>query len=40
MDWYLDQFPGGGAMIKATGFGSVFLGVNDIDESLEFKSRA
>ena len=39
-DWYLDQFPGGGVMVTASGFGSVFLGVNDIDEDdLEFTSR-
>ena len=24
-DWYLEQFPGGGVMIEAEGFGSVFL---------------
>ena len=39
MDWYVQQFPGGGVMITASGFGSVFLGVDDIDETLELKSR-
>ena len=37
-DWYLEQFPGGGCMISAKGFGSVFLGECDI-EDLEFVSR-
>jgi hypothetical protein len=39
MDWYLDQFPGGGLMIIATNFGNVFLAENDIDEDLVFVSR-
>ena len=39
MDWYAKQFPGGGIMVTATGFGSVFLGVDDIDGMLEFHSR-
>lgn len=39
-DWYLEQFPGGGFMITAKGFGSVFLGEGDIDEDLEFVSRS
>ena len=39
MDWYLEKFPGGGFMINAKGFGSVFLGESDIDEDLEFLSR-
>jgi hypothetical protein len=39
-DWYLEQFPGGGFMITAKGFGSVFLGEDDIDEDLEFVSRS
>ena len=38
-DWYIDEFPGGGAMIWAEGFGSVFLGLGDIDEDLELMSR-
>ncbi len=40
MDWYAERFPGGGIMITATGFGSVFLGVDDIDDMLEFDSRS
>jgi hypothetical protein len=40
LDWYLDQFPGGGVMIEAEGFGSVFLRSDDIDEELQFGSRA
>jgi hypothetical protein len=39
MDWYVEQFPGGGFMINAKGFGKVFLGETDIDEDLEFVSR-
>jgi hypothetical protein len=39
-DWYLEQFPGGGFMITAKGFGSVFLGEDDIDEDLAFVSRS
>ena len=39
-DWYRDQFPGGGAMIVADGFGSVFLGVEDVgDGFLELVAR-
>jgi hypothetical protein len=39
MDWYLEQFPGGGVMINAKGFGRVFLAEGDIDDFLEFTSR-
>jgi hypothetical protein len=39
MDWYAQQCPGGGVMIIASGLGSVFLGIDDIAEPLEFKSR-
>jgi hypothetical protein len=38
-DWYVDQYPGGGFMITAKGFGKVFLSADDIDEDLEFVSR-
>ncbi|HEX7895212.1 MAG TPA: hypothetical protein VF447_13535 [Terriglobales bacterium] len=38
-NWFVQQFPGGGIMIQAKGFGSVFLGLNDIDEQLEFVNR-
>jgi hypothetical protein len=38
-DWFLDTFPGGGAMIEAHGFGNVFLGLENLDEDLEFVSR-
>ena len=38
MDWYLNEH-GGGIMIKAKDFGSVFLPVAAIDERLEFVSR-
>ncbi len=39
MDWYVEQYPGGGFMIAAQGFGNVFLTESDIDEDLEFVSR-
>lgn len=37
MDWYLNEHPDGGIMIKAASFGSVFL--SSIDERLKFVSR-
>ena len=39
LDWYLDQYPGGGFMITAVSFGPVFLTANDIDEDLQLISR-
>lgn len=39
-DWYVDQFPGGGLMVEAENFGSVFLNLSEIDEQLELVSRA
>jgi hypothetical protein len=39
-DWYLEEFPGGGAMIVAEGFDRVFLGVKDLDDALEFVARS
>jgi hypothetical protein len=39
MDWYADQYPGGGFMITADGFGRVFLTETDIDEDLQLVSR-
>jgi len=39
MDWYVDEFPGGGVMITARNFGNVFLAEGDIDEDLQFVSR-
>lgn len=38
-DWYVDQFPGGGLMIDAAGFGSVFLSEAEIDDQLELVLR-
>ena len=38
-DWYLDQWPGGGAMICADTFGSVYLSVDGLDDFLEFVAR-
>lgn len=40
LDWYLEEFPGGGVMISATGFGNVFLTAEDLDEHLTFLARA
>jgi hypothetical protein len=37
IDWYVEQYPPGGFMIVAEGFGSVFL--TEVDEDLEFVSR-
>ena len=39
LDWYLEQFPGGGVMITAAGFGNVFLDAEDLDEHLTFIGR-
>jgi hypothetical protein len=39
MDWYIEQYAGGGVMITASGFGNVFLTEPDIDEDLDFISR-
>lgn len=38
-DWYLQEFPGGGIMIRAAGFGNVFL-TETREDDLEFVSRA
>jgi hypothetical protein len=38
MDWYVEQFPGGGFMITARNFGNVFLTESSI-EDLKFVSR-
>lgn len=39
VDWYLQEYPGGGLMLKANNFGNVFLRENEIDEELVFVSR-
>jgi hypothetical protein len=39
MDWYAEQFPGGGFMIAARNFGNVFLTESGIDEDLKFVAR-
>ena len=39
MDWYIEQYPGGGLMITAGSFGKVFLTEADIDADLDFVSR-
>ncbi len=40
IDWYIEKYPGGGIMLDADNFGHVFLTEEDIDEKLEFVSRA
>ncbi len=37
--WYARAFPGGGVMIDAMGFGSVFLAGSELDDQLELVSR-
>ena len=37
--WYVQQYPPGGIMISAEGFGNVFLMLGDEHEDLEFVSR-
>ena len=39
VDWYLEEFPGGGVMIRTDGFGNVFLDAEDLAEHLTFLSR-
>lgn len=39
LDWYLDQYPGGGLMVKAEGFGDVFLTGGELYEDLKFIGR-
>ena len=39
LDWYVDQYPGGGMMITARTFGRVFLAAEDIDEDLTLVTR-
>jgi hypothetical protein len=39
MDWYLEEFPGGGFMINTSKFGRVFLDDPKKNEDLQFVSR-
>ena len=39
IDWFTDEFPGGGVMICSSTMGSVFLGLDDLGDLLEFESR-
>jgi hypothetical protein len=39
-DWFLDEFPEGGVMLRATGFGSVFVTDTDREEDLELIARS
>jgi len=39
LDWYLEEFPDGGVMISAAGFGNVFLDAEDLNEHLTFLGR-
>jgi hypothetical protein len=38
-DWYLEEFPGGGIMVVAENWGSVFLNHPAEHEDLDFVSR-
>ena len=40
-DWFFEEYPGGGVMIRADGMGNVFLDADDLegDEDLKFVSR-
>jgi hypothetical protein len=38
IDWFLKEYPGGGYMITAKGFGNVFL--TETDDQLELIARA
>jgi hypothetical protein len=40
LDWYMDQYPNGGFMVKSVGFGSVFLTARETCNDLELLSRA
>jgi hypothetical protein len=39
MDWYLNQYPGGGIMLNVNNLGNVFLSEIEKDEDLKFISR-
>jgi hypothetical protein len=40
MDWYIENSPEGGFMIRANNFGNVFLTDSETDEDLLFVARA
>jgi hypothetical protein len=40
IDWYIDEFRGGGFMIDANAFGHVFVSSRDIRDHVEFIGRA
>ena len=40
MDWYIQEYPGGGIMIKAKNFGSTFMTETDEEEDLILVSRS
>jgi hypothetical protein len=39
LDWYLDEFPGGGVMLNVKPFGALFLATGDIDGRLKLLRR-
>lgn len=39
MDWYLEQFPGGGFMVNGKNIGREFITEQDTAEELEFVGR-
>lgn len=40
LDWYLQEYPGGGVMIDTEAYGPVFFNSIENEEDLEFVSRA
>ena len=40
IDWYVDEFPGGGFMLEANSFGRVFVSSIDINDHVQFVARA
>ena len=39
LDWFAEQYPGGGAMIVAETYGRVFLPVDELDDMIELVAR-
>lgn len=39
-DWSVEEYPGGGVMIVAEGFGNVFIDAAQLDDFLEFVGRS
>lgn len=39
-DWFLEEHPGGGVMLLVRSLGSVFVGAEELDESLQYLARS